>query len=70
MTEQIASLDQLVALAAEVQNQTHERAAQGHTQIRICMGASCIASGAVRVKESLTAEIQEQGLADKTFAVN
>ena len=42
-----------------------QRDANGVIPIRICMGASCIASGARRVQESLVEQLAEQGLSKK-----
>ena len=42
-----------------------QREAAGVLPIRICMGASCIASGARRVQEALVEQIAAQGLSSK-----
>ena len=65
MTKILANLGELIALGESARRQRAEREAQGVVAIRICMGASCIASGAPRVKASLEAELQRQDRATK-----
>ena len=50
MTQIIANVKELTALRDAVRAEKAKRAAEGHKQIRICLGASCIASGALKVQ--------------------
>jgi NADH-quinone oxidoreductase subunit F len=59
----ITTAEQLTALRNAICQQKAELAASGHKQIHVCMGASCIASGAVRVKAALEKELQDRSLA-------
>ena len=65
----IANIEQLNALRVYTQAEKGELAADGHKQIRICMGASCIASGSDKVKAVLEKEIAEQGLQDQVSLI-
>ena len=62
MTKRLANPNQLAELRASVLRQEEESRQQGQSQIRICYGASCIASGARRVKQALENAMQRQGL--------
>ncbi len=62
MTEILANSQQLVELRDEIRRRHTEQESAGHTPIRICVGASCIASGALRVKSALASEINRQGI--------
>ena len=48
-----------------VRSEQAKRKADGIVPIRICMGASCIASGARRVQETLVEQLAAQGLTNK-----
>lgn len=63
MTKRLANPAQLGALRASVQRQEEESRQQSQLPIRICYGASCIASGARRVKQALENALQRHGLA-------
>jgi NADH-quinone oxidoreductase subunit F len=65
MSNILATADELRSLAEVARSQRKQRAEAGRLPIRICMGASCIASGAQSVKASLVAEMQQQGYTDK-----
>ncbi|MGD0897126.1 MAG: FAD-dependent oxidoreductase [Thermoguttaceae bacterium] len=69
MNERIASFEQLTAVRDAVRAGEARLAAAGHKQVRICMGASCIASGAERVKAALQAELGRSGLADRVSVI-
>jgi len=62
MTKRLAHRAQLADLRASVQRQEAESRQQGQVLIRICYGASCIASGARRVKQALENALQRQGM--------
>ena len=57
MSQIIATPQQLTALRDRVRAEQAARKAAGHKQIRICMGAGCIASGAEQVKQAIEAEL-------------
>ncbi len=60
MTEVIASINELRALRDVLRLEQQEALAKGHKCIRICLGASCIASGALKVKAALEEELAER----------
>ncbi len=63
---QILSNDaQLDEVRNAVRSEQAKRKADGIVPIRICMGASCIASGARRVQETLVEQLAAQGLTNK-----
>ncbi len=62
MTQIIASIGELTALRDELRRGREQRTAAGHQEIRICMGASCIASGALKVKEAIEKELASRAL--------
>ncbi len=61
----LTNKDELLALCAAQQKAQAEQAEAGVIPIRICMGASCIASGARRVEQALARELEDQGLQSK-----
>ncbi len=61
--KRIATVEELTSLRNTVRQQNAELATSGHKQIHVCMGASCIASGALRVKAALEKELQDRSLA-------
>ena len=65
MSEKLGNQEQLAEVRAAVRQAQAQREAAGIIPVRICMGASCIASGARRVHESLIEQLTEQGLAHK-----
>ncbi len=69
MTTKIANLKELTALRDAERQENAQLSASGHKCIRICLGASCIASGALKIKESLESEIEERQLQDKVTIV-
>ncbi|MGO8689467.1 MAG: NADH-ubiquinone oxidoreductase-F iron-sulfur binding region domain-containing protein [Thermoguttaceae bacterium] len=69
MTEKIASIEQLTALRDALRGRQAAAAAAGHKQIRICMGAGCIASGSLAIKAAVEKELGEQGLGDKVSVI-
>jgi len=69
MTRTIASVEQLNALRDEVRDQAAARAAAGHTEVRLCAGAGCIASGEPALKANLEKELAHRGLQDKVSII-
>ncbi len=65
MSEPLANVDQLVALRDRVREQKAAQAARGCTPIRICLGASCIASGALEVEQAMRTELDAAGFGDR-----
>jgi NADH-quinone oxidoreductase subunit F len=59
----IANVQELNAVRDSVRQQKAELSASGHKQIHLCMGASCIASGALKVKAALEKELNDRSLA-------
>ena len=66
MTQRLANPEQLTALRDAVRREEAEQRKAGRVPIRICFGASCIASGARRVKAALQRELADMGLDGKT----
>jgi NADH-quinone oxidoreductase subunit F len=62
MTQTISNVAELTLLRDELRRQQAALAAARRRRVGVCMGASCIASGAVRVKEALQEQIAERGL--------
>jgi NADH-quinone oxidoreductase subunit F len=60
---------ELTALRDRVRAEEAALKANQHKKIRLCMGASCIASGALTVKESLEKEIADRNLSQKVSIV-
>jgi NADH-quinone oxidoreductase subunit F len=69
MTHIIANVEQLTALRDSVRAEQARLASAGHKQIRLCMGAGCIASGSERVKAAIETELDRRGLKDKVTVV-
>jgi NADH-quinone oxidoreductase subunit F len=69
MSPIIANANELTALRDAVRAEKAKLAAEGHQQIRICMGAGCIASGAVKVREALEQAIAERQMQGKVSIV-
>jgi NADH-quinone oxidoreductase subunit F len=65
MTKRLASAERLNELRDQMRREEADRQQQGQALIRICYGASCIASGSRRVKQSLEAAMQRHGLTRK-----
>ncbi len=65
MSEPLANMDELVAYRDRVREEKAAQAARGCTPIRICMGASCIASGALEVRRAMQTELEAAGFGDK-----
>ncbi len=64
MSQIIATPQQLNELRDRVRAEQAAQKAAGHKQVRICMGAGCIASGAGQVKQAIEAELQRCGVHD------
>jgi NADH-quinone oxidoreductase subunit F len=69
MTQIIASVQELTALRDAVRAEQAKQKAEGHKQIRICLGASCIASGALKVRAALESEIAERQMGQQVSIV-
>ncbi|MGA2033155.1 MAG: FAD-dependent oxidoreductase [Thermoguttaceae bacterium] len=69
MTERIATAGELTALRDRLRAEQERLAAAGHQQIRICMGAGCIASGSVRLKAAIEDELARKGLQDRVSVI-
>ena len=69
MTGKIATIEALTALRDALRHQQAKAAAAGHKQIRICMGAGCIAAGSLAIKDAVENELREQGLEDKVSVI-
>lgn len=65
MSPIIANVEQLTRVRDAVRHQQASEAAAGIVPIRVCQGASCIASGATRVQTALAEQLEEQGLSDR-----
>ncbi len=61
--KRIANVEALGRLRETLQAEQSNLAADGHRKIRLCMGASCIASGAERLRDALEQELVARGLA-------
>jgi NADH-quinone oxidoreductase subunit F len=70
MTDIIANIEQLTALRDAVRAEQARLATAGHKQIRLCMGAGCIASGAERVKAAIETELGRCGWKDRVSVVS
>ncbi len=62
MSQVIATPQQLTEVRDRVRAEQAAQKAAGHKQVRICMGAGCIASGAEQVKQSIEAELARNGI--------
>ena len=69
MTQTIANPGELTALRDTLREQEAAATADGRLCIRICLGASCIASGAGAVVEALERELADRQLRDKVDIV-
>ncbi|MHB8898538.1 MAG: NADH-ubiquinone oxidoreductase-F iron-sulfur binding region domain-containing protein [Thermoguttaceae bacterium] len=67
MIEPLANVDQLVALRDRLREEKAARLASGCTPIRICLGASCIASGALEVRRAMQTELEAVGFGDRAM---
>lgn len=65
MTQLIADAAQLDQLRDAVHERYRTQLHEGHRQIRICMGASCIASGAEGLRDAIRQELITRGLTDQ-----
>ncbi len=69
MTQVIANPGELTALRDALCEQEAASLADGHLRIRLCLGASCIASGAEKVKKALERELADRQMLDKVSIV-
>ncbi len=65
MNGRLKNRDELLGLRDAVRSQQEGLESAGRVPIRICMGASCIASGAKEVQSALASEIVSQGYGDR-----
>ena len=69
MTQRIANAQDLTALRDAVRAENARLAAEGHKRIRVCLGASCIASGALKVRAALERELADRNLQSRVAIV-
>jgi NADH-quinone oxidoreductase subunit F len=69
MTQIIANAKDLTILRDAIRTEKTKQSAQGHKQIRICLGASCIASGALKVQAALERELADRQLGKRVSIV-
>jgi NADH-quinone oxidoreductase subunit F len=69
MTRILANVEQLCTLRDSLRAEQERLAAAGHKQVRICMGAGCIASGAQNVRDAMEAELERCGWSDRVSVV-
>jgi NADH-quinone oxidoreductase subunit F len=69
MTQTIANVNELTSLRDALQAKLAASSANGCKQIRICLGASCIASGALNVKTALEKELADHDLQEKVTII-
>ena len=69
MTQIIKNTKELTALRDAVRAEQARLAAAGHKQVRICMGAGCIASGAPRLKTAIESELSRCGMNDRVSVI-
>ncbi|MBN2022516.1 MAG: FAD-dependent oxidoreductase [Pirellulales bacterium] len=62
MSKPLAHRDDLNRLRDRLRAEAQAQSQNHHKRIRVCMGASCIASGAQRVKAAIEAELVQRGL--------
>ncbi|MDZ7619689.1 MAG: NAD(P)H-dependent oxidoreductase subunit E, partial [Patescibacteria group bacterium] len=67
--KRIADVEALGQLRDSLNAQQANRPSDGRKVVRLCMGASCIASGAERVREALKQELASHELAQKVDIV-
>ncbi|MEA1951252.1 MAG: NADH-ubiquinone oxidoreductase-F iron-sulfur binding region domain-containing protein, partial [Planctomycetota bacterium] len=69
MSNIIKNLKQLNQIRDKALEKQAELAANNHRTIRLCMGASCIASGSTKIKNALESELEKQGMTDRVSLV-
>ena len=69
MTQTIANVKELAALRDSIRAEKARLSAEGHKRIRICLGASCIASGALKVREALEKELADRQMQGRVSIV-
>jgi NADH-quinone oxidoreductase subunit F len=69
MSQRIGNLKELNALRDALRAKESSVLAQGHRQVRVCLGASCIASGALKVKDAIERELIYRELQDKVSVI-
>jgi NADH-quinone oxidoreductase subunit F len=69
MNQIISTTQQLSELRDSLRAEQAAKKAAGHKQVRICMGAGCIASGADEVKNAIDLELQKCGALDKVAVI-
>ncbi len=69
MRTKIADAGQLAALRDAIRAEQKEAIAAGRKRIRVCMGASCIASGSLQIKAALEREIEDRDVRGRVAIV-
>ena len=69
MSQTVASVKELTDLRDALRDGAARRAAEGHKCLRLCLGASCIASGALKVKAALEHELAEQQMGQRVSII-
>ncbi|MBN1911810.1 MAG: NADH-quinone oxidoreductase subunit NuoF [Pirellulales bacterium] len=69
MSKHIANPKELAKIRDRLQAEEQARRENRHKQIRVCMGASCIASGSRQVKEALEAQMAERGVGENVSLI-
>ena len=69
MTQIIATIEDLVSLRDALRAAQAQAEAEGHKQIRLCTGASCIASGALGIRAALENELHDRNLHYKVSVI-
>jgi len=62
MTQPIANAKELTALRDAERAEEARRKAEGRKIIRVCLGASCIASGALKVRDAIEKELDDRAM--------
>jgi NADH-quinone oxidoreductase subunit F len=69
MSQRIGSQQELTALRDTLRAKEKSVLADGHCQVRVCLGASCIASGALKVKDAIERELAYRELQGKVSVI-
>ncbi|MCE5302868.1 MAG: NADH-quinone oxidoreductase subunit NuoF [Planctomycetaceae bacterium] len=69
MTQIIANAKALATLREALRAEQARQQAAGHQQIRLCMGAGCIASGSLKLREALEKELADRQMQDRVSIV-
>lgn len=69
MTHIIATVQDITKLRDALRDEQSKSKSLGHKQIRICMGASCIASGSLKIKAAIETELCNRNLKDTVSVI-